>query len=173
LGLIFFFAGLALIVLGKINLGPFSEEGRHVRKAGAVLATPYTLRIFFSLVVAIGTNGQHDEAWLVQQNAWIDFIEIIALVIAGWAAYMVLFRVPFNALSSRFTPHPPEISTNYIDTFPQVMTVSEAARYLKISDHDVLQLIDEGSIRANKDRHGYFTVTKQALDEFSNKETNQ
>ncbi len=48
---------------------------------------------------------------------------------------------------------------------PDVMTPSEAASYLKVSEEDVVAAIDEGQIKAKKIGNAY-RISREALDEF-------
>ncbi len=50
---------------------------------------------------------------------------------------------------------------------PDVMTPSEAATYLKVSEEDVVAAIDDGQIKAKKIGNAY-RISREALDEFLN-----
>jgi excisionase family DNA binding protein len=50
---------------------------------------------------------------------------------------------------------------------PDVMTVSEAATYLKVSEADLQALIDEGQVKAKK-IGADFRISKKTLDDFLN-----
>jgi excisionase family DNA binding protein len=50
---------------------------------------------------------------------------------------------------------------------PDVMTVTEAAAYLKVNEADLQALIDEGQVKAKK-IGGDFRISKKTLDDFLN-----
>ncbi len=52
-------------------------------------------------------------------------------------------------------------------SFPEVMTPSEAAAYLKVSEEDVMAAIKDGSLKAKKVGNVY-RISKAALEEFLN-----
>ena len=57
----------------------------------------------------------------------------------------------------------PKININR-DNFPSVMNLKEAARYLELTEDDVLKLIDEGKLTAARDNYNY-KIAKSQLDE--------
>jgi excisionase family DNA binding protein len=48
---------------------------------------------------------------------------------------------------------------------PDVMTPSEAATYLKVSEEDVVAAIDDGQIKAKKIGNAY-RISREALDDY-------
>jgi excisionase family DNA binding protein len=50
------------------------------------------------------------------------------------------------------------------ESFPAVMTLKEAARYLRTSETEVLRLIDEGKLAASRDNFTY-KIARSQLDE--------
>lgn len=56
-------------------------------------------------------------------------------------------------------------SNNNTTKFPQVMNTSEAARYLNISENEVLKLIEENKLVAAKINYRY-RISRSVLDEF-------
>ena len=50
------------------------------------------------------------------------------------------------------------------ETFPSVMTLKEAARYLHVTEDEVLKLIEEGKLAASRDNFTY-KIARSQLDE--------
>jgi excisionase family DNA binding protein len=48
---------------------------------------------------------------------------------------------------------------------PDVMTLSEAAAYMRVGEEDVLDVINSGELKARKIGSSY-RISKQAIDEF-------
>jgi excisionase family DNA binding protein len=157
--------GIALVAMGRLSIGFVHQEGRHVRIAGGILLTPFLLTLVLNLSRA--ATAEQNETLYYTQQGWINVMDMLASLIAFGAAYIVLMRIPIRALRPRWNVPPPPVE----EEFPRFMDVAQAARYLKISEHDILNLIDEGSIAAQRDGDG-FTISRAALDEFERKEMN-
>lgn len=65
------------------------------------------------------------------------------------------------------TQTPPPSNSTPPPTTPSVMTPSEAAAYLKVSEEDVLAAINAGDLKAKKIGNA-FRISKEALDAFLN-----
>jgi excisionase family DNA binding protein len=80
---------------------------------------------------------------------------------------------PFESYQPYKPAYTPTFPISPIVTPPiyehSTLTLVEAARYLRISEHDVLQLIDEGSIIAVR-RGSTYLVTRRALNDFARAE---
>ena len=50
-------------------------------------------------------------------------------------------------------------------TVPDIMTLSEAAAYMRVGEEDVLEVIKSGELKAKKIGSSY-RVSKQAIDDF-------
>jgi excisionase family DNA binding protein len=50
------------------------------------------------------------------------------------------------------------------ESFPSVMNLKQAARYLRVSEADILRLIEEGKLAASRDNFSY-KIARSQLDE--------
>lgn len=169
LSLILLMVGAVLYFMGRVSLGNFRAEGRHVRVAGLVLMFPATFTFLLSLFTGLIFARNVDMLlFLVQVLA---FVELSFMVVSGIIAYILLAapagapRLPGilgQVQTQRTTaqPEPPRVKEN----FPSVMNVAQAARYLQMSEADVLALIDAGKLAAARVNYNY-RIARMSLDE--------
>lgn len=92
MGLILLVIGAYLAAMGRIHLGNFHEEGRHVRAAGVVLMLPtagiFVVTIFFAMLFAGNIDALYGILGLLYA------LELIAMIIAVGIAYILLVNPP-------------------------------------------------------------------------------
>lgn len=92
MGLILLAIGAYLTATGRIHLGNFHEEGRHVRAAGVVLMLPtagiFVVTIFFAMLFAGNIDALYGILGLLYG------LELIAMIIAVGIAYILLVNPP-------------------------------------------------------------------------------
>jgi len=192
MSLIMLIAGATLFFMGRIELGTFRAAGKHVKAAGLILTLPAVITFLLSdLFIPLAFGSNVDAAASVR--GFIAILQLIGMMVAIALAY-VLIAAPPGAprlpgilgeiqdeaqadqsssptprrgkiidIPSSTTGFRPRINPNR-DNFPSVMSLKEAARYLQITEDDVLQLIDEGKISAARDNYNY-KIAKSQLDE--------
>lgn len=171
MALILVLIGLWLLLRGYVRLPGFYMEGSRVRSAGAVLMIPFLVSLVMNLLVVAGSAGR-DTSWIAAQYGLIGIVELVLMLIAVTTAYVLVTGVPLPAWLREFRlpAFPARETPSPATPFPAVLTLAEAARYLRISEHDVYQLIDEGSIPASRDAGGTFRIARSALDDFRSSE---
>ncbi len=189
--------GALLFYMGRIELGTFQAEGRHVKAAGAILALPGVVTLAlttFFIPISFGNNaGALDFAL-----GLVGLLDLVGMMVAIALAYVLIADPPNvprlpgllgeiqdearsgqprTTAQSQQTPTPekktviipepgtfrPRAGLNR-DNFPSVMNLKQAARYLQISEDEVLELIDAGKLVAARDNYNY-KIAKSQLDE--------
>jgi excisionase family DNA binding protein len=152
--------GAIMLFTGKITLGKVRRQGRNVRLAGLVLMLPLvvgvmaTVGLLMQQIDNLETFDPNAE-WVEQTAITVSIYELAGLAIAGLvAAYLVSNAPEIPAVSA-----PLPIATS------NVLTVTEAAQYLRVSESDIHQLIDDGRLAAAR-IGGSYRIAKSALDDF-------
>jgi excisionase family DNA binding protein len=68
-------------------------------------------------------------------------------------------------ISQSGTGQPQEAAPSAASTIPDIMTLSEAAAYMRVGEQDVLDAINSGELKARKIGSSY-RISKKAVDEF-------
>lgn len=183
IGLILFVIGAWLFYTGKFSFGSTQTQGRHVRAAGVVLMSPESGTLI--LGVLAGMFLAPDQDALMNIVMVLALFEIVTMVISVFVAYILIVD-PQNA------PHLPGIlgkiqderhqsgtQATFVQTgrsvqtpvapapkvFGSVLTVAEAAAYMKVADADILQLIDDGKLAAARISNNSYRIARSNLDE--------
>lgn len=193
---ILFLAGIVLVYLGKVEVANIHAEGRSVRAAGFVLTLPAVAGLL--LRTAWAAMSGSDTAFYDSGIGFISLLVLLAMVVATGVAYTLLRNATpdDNVIVEKPAPteqkpeqnptplarKPPTVdvwkaSTPPANTalrprrdFPTVMNTMEAARYLNVTERDVLKLIDDGKIAAAKINSRY-RISRSVLDEFIEEST--
>jgi excisionase family DNA binding protein len=170
-----FVGGTLLLVLSAFS----SPRSKRLRKT--VILTPLLAGLLITTFVQAADvrRDQSDE-----QHQLLTALQImgVGLVVLGCCSLLSKMRfetlwLPNDAPFDTYKPFKPAYPSKFA-TAPILkpthfqrnsITLADAARYLRISEHDVLQLIDEGSIIAFK-RGNVYQITRRALDDFARQE---
>ncbi len=162
---VFFFAGLYYILTGRFRLGKRVIIGNRARFIGGVLVLPLAFGLIVGFIIGLNTGLSGDLSNLdwdaLSSVATIELLLVIGAFIAALALVLTAPETEFVAAGMDvrpLTPTPPPV------VFGSVLTVSEAARYLKVSETEILQLIDEGRIAAAR-IGGDYRIARVVLDE--------
>ena len=199
MSLILLVIGALLFYMGRVDMGTFQAEGRHVKAAGAILAVPgivtLALTTFF-IPLAFGSNASAQDFMF----GVVGLLDLVGMIVAIGLAYVLIIDPPNlprlpgllgelqdearagqparpstgqsndNTSTEKKTviiPDPntfrPKSGINR-DKFPTIMNLKQAARYLEISEDEVLELIDSGKLTAARDNYNY-KIAKSQLDE--------
>lgn len=191
MALIMFVVGAYLYYSSRFSFGSVRTQGRHVRAAGLVLMFPAGFTFLFSLFAGL-VFGSSLEALVLIFNIMALF-ELVSMVVAGVVAY-ILIANPANAprlpgflgdiqrerqegapqqpaaraaprvTIERAQPAAPQPRTPAPEQFPSILTVAQAARYLQVSEADVVDLIESGKLAAARINYNY-RIAKSNLDE--------
>lgn len=185
-------SGIALLIgLFLLGKGDFRFANRYVPKEqgrliGLILIAPFLIGIctgFLILPAAVGGDGDITLEALVNspQYSTIASLELGAFVVAvGLALYMILSRpqTPPDTFPPRQAGgHPLNVPPSASYPFgnapvsapaappPNVMTLAEAAAYLRVSESEVEALIDGGKLPAARASDGY-RIARSAIDDY-------
>jgi excisionase family DNA binding protein len=157
-GIAFFF-GLFLFLRGQLIINNRVIPRSRTRLIGLVLMAPLLIGMVAGMLLF--SPGVIDFETL--QNAM--FIELGALVIAiAVVYYLVSTMPPSDSLpASPMRPFTPPSATP--PPVPDILTVPEAAMYLRVTEAEVMRLIDEGKLPAAR-IGGSFRIARIAIDDF-------
>ncbi len=174
-----------IVLIGGTLLLALSNHStpRSKRFYKTALLTPLLVGLLLTTFVYAATaDARGNEPTEEQQHLW-SMLQItgVCLIVIGTCSLVIKIRetgfwLPKDTPFENYKPFKPA----YISTFPaapitaptfepQTMTLADAARYLRVSEHDVWQLADEGSIVAIR-RGSTYVVTRRALDDFAQRE---
>ncbi len=190
MALILLLIGIVLIARQRVDYGSLRTAGRHVRAAGILLTLPALMSLLlngFFVPLAFGRNA---DAISFAQGV-IGLLEFLGMVLVAVLAWFLLGESPNaprlpgllgdlqdEAREQRATGRPaapaqagglnlPGLSVrpgNRRETFPSVMSLSEAALYMEVSEDDILQWIEEGRLAASRENYHY-RIARSQLDE--------
>jgi excisionase family DNA binding protein len=187
LSIVMFFLGIVLLNRGRAHV-PFLRihaEGSAVRTAGMVLMMPFGFSILLGIFAGMQAGGNIQALYSAIES--VAFLELIAILIAATAAYVILKRneVPFTSEQSEpqkpaqprrthplenapysYTPSPAvRPAPQAQQTIPRIMSVAEAARYLNVTEQRIMDAINNGEIAAARGNGGY-SIARIVLDEY-------
>jgi excisionase family DNA binding protein len=161
---ILFFIGLSMVVSGRVKVGQRFIEGQRVRMAGWVLMSPPVIVLVIAMMIApqyVDSNATLDE--IMASLTPLLFFEFAVLVGAiGLASWLIGHpapgqqQIPMMPMKMQMPPEP---------VFGKVLTLSEAALYLRISEDAVLDLIDAGQLPAAR-FGGEYRIARVAIDDY-------
>jgi excisionase family DNA binding protein len=190
LSVIALIAGLVLMIKGDFRVGKRYIPKNIGRVIALLLISPITISFCVTALVlpnAIQNIEDVSLDALLSEPAYQDLIVrlstielgalVIALLIVG---YLILSRpeAPNAPPPGSMTYNPPPAHNTPSDLYPfagvpvqapppapSVMTVEEAATYLRVAPDAVQRLIDEGKIAAARTASG-FRIAKRVLDDY-------
>ena len=190
MALILLMIGVVLIARQRVDYGSFRTAGRHVRAAGVLLTLPALMSLLlngFFVPLAFGSN----ESAVSFAQGVVGLLEFLGMVLVAVLAWMLLGDSPNlprlpgllgelqdEARAQRSSGGPaasertgginlPGLSLRQgsrRETFPSVMSLSEAALYMEVSEDDILQWIEEGRLTASRENYHY-RIARSQLDE--------
>jgi excisionase family DNA binding protein len=184
LSLILLGIGAVLYFRGRIKIGSINAEGKHVKSAGIILMLPAFGSFLLGLV--IGTLFEGNVEMLLNLVNILFVVELVGAFLAAFVAYRIIVnptgstRLPgiFGDLQSQQPQQPrktvtipapdsPAESSPAPKIIKPILSLQEAAEYLKITEADVLRLIDEGKLTAARVNYRY-QIARSQLDDYLN-----
>lgn len=184
MAIMLFVLGTFLLYTGRFSFGSFRTEGKHVKAAGVMLMMPMTLSFLLGIFIGAAFAGDVDAVMSV--IGVLGLLELALLIGSVTAAY-ILVADPPNApqlpgilgeiqrerreseqpsampLTSR--PQPSTAATvPSRESFPSVLSVAEAARYMGVSEAEIVDLIESGKLGAARINYQY-RIARSNLDE--------
>ncbi len=188
-------AGLFLLFRGAFRLGDREVPAQRSRQIAALFLVPMIVQTcVLSAVVfnsdVISPDGEIDwdrySALAEEVASPAVLLDLFASAAAlGIAAYLI-YMSPQSAVKQESRPAPqshpldgapirrdpagmrgvpPVANPNNLRPIPNVMTVAEAAAYLRVTESDIMQLIDEGKLPAARIGSS-FRIARSAVDDF-------
>ena len=192
MALILLFLGVVLIARQRVDYGSLKAEGRHVRAAGALLTLPALLSLLLNGIFVPLAFGRNESAASFAQGV-VGLFELAGMLLVAGLAWVLLTSPPGlprlpgllgdlqdEAREQRTTARPTATSAprpRVLDlpglsqrlgpkreTFPSVMSLSEAALYMEVTEDDILKWIEEGKLSASRENYHY-RIARSQLDE--------
>lgn len=184
MSLILLIVGAVLWYMGRIRLGGFETQGRHVRVAGVILMLPASLSFIIGIVIGILSGGRIDS--IINMLGLLSMIELVLNVVAAIVAYILIVdpdgapqlpgilgdiqqerRQNIGAMGEakmrRIEP------TVRRQTFGSILSVQQAAEYLGVTEANIIDLIEDGKLAAARINYHY-QIARSALDDFKAQE---
>lgn len=182
MAVILLIVGAFLFFTERLNIGSVNTQGRHVKVAGALLMTPALGAFALSLIIGFVFAGNVDLA--VSLLSLIVVLEFVTMLVMVALAYILLFNPPSAPRLPGFlgevqagiggetpaaAPDTPSVPAPKpkpapMQTSKSVLTLAEAARYMGMTEAQVLHLIDEGRLTAARINYRY-QIARSQLDE--------
>lgn len=179
--IVLFLIGVVMFATGRFRLASLQTAGRHVRAAGVLLMLPGTVNFLLGIVLVVMYGADFDAIFAVFDR--IAPLMLIGMLIAVGLAYImiadppgvprlpgVLGRIQAERRASQTSTTPPQSAqpapaVAYPQrTFGTILSVNEAAEYMKVSPQQVMDWIEAGKLPAARDSNGY-RIARSRLDE--------
>lgn len=157
------FVGIFLLLRGQLVINNRVIPPKRTRLIALILMSPFVIGLIAGmLMVTPGSTISFDTL----QNA--AFIELIALIIAFVLVVYLVTSTPPSETKPYMQQHPlgqPTPMQSMPTRVPDILTVAEAAAYLRVSEAEVMRLIDEGKLAAARIGDSY-RIARIAIDDF-------
>ncbi len=180
MAIVLFIIGAVLRYRGKLRLGGFEAEGRHVRAAGVVLMLPASLSFVLGLIIGLLSGGRLDS--IMNVLGLLSMVELVFNVVAAIVAYILIVdpdgapqlpgvlgdiqrerRQNFQSIrEAKLHRVDPPVRQQ---TFGSILSVPQAAVYLGLSEAAIIDLIEDGKIPAARVNYHY-QIARSVLDDF-------
>lgn len=148
---ILFLVGIIIIITGKVKMsGGKVVTGKRARVVGVIFLLPVPLGFLTGIAAGLSNPRILQSDTGVSDLVLIELAIIISCTIAG-------------IIVGSSAPAPNETPQLY-EPVPAILTPAEAARYLKVSEADVQQMIEAKKLRATLIGSEY-RIAKDSLDE--------
>jgi excisionase family DNA binding protein len=157
-GIAFFF-GLFLLFRGQLIINNRIIPPNKTRMIALILMAPLAIGLIAGALL-FSPSGVLDFDTL-QNAALIEFLALVGAVVAVY--YIISTTPPSGTLPMQHMPPfaPPSVTPHV----PDILTVPEAAAYLRVSEAEVMRLIDEGKLPAARIGDS-FRIARIAIEDF-------
>jgi excisionase family DNA binding protein len=167
--LIAFFIGLIILFKGGFRLGTRTLTQRQGRSIAFYLMAPLILLFCAStLMIYNYIQFNDDGTFTIAQNAFnavSNTIGIVELVAVGIAVLLTIYTIYSQPKSAAGTVSMQTAPANPSARPPDIMTVAEAAAYMRVTEKEVLGLIDQGKLGAARIGDTY-RIARLAIEDF-------
>ncbi len=169
--LIAFFIGLIVLFKGGFRLGSRTVTQPQARSISLYLMAPLAILFCAStLLISNYIQFADDGTFTIGADAFnyvsntIGLLELVAVGIAVLLVAVTIYGMPRSSAAP--TPQRSKAAAPPTPaTAPNIMTVAEAAAYMRISEKEVLGLIDQGKLGAARIGDTY-RIAKIAIEDF-------
>lgn len=174
-----FVVGLVILFKGGFRLGSRVISFAQSRTLAMMLMAPLVLAVCANLVLFLNNSdvlmSMVDESGEVNFDAaafnnilnYASSIELALVIGALVLVGFTLYNAPKDINIPPVQPHPRQggAPASVPLKAPDIMTVAEAAAYMRLSESEVLTLIEEGRLGAAKIGNS-FRIARIAIDDF-------
>ncbi|MGQ9888541.1 MAG: helix-turn-helix domain-containing protein [Aggregatilineales bacterium] len=157
--------GAYMLLSGRIDIGGVRASGPNVRLAGAVLMAPLAFGALAAPLFVMISGGRITADLLLVASCVELLVVLGALSVASQLVRQARSEsedadAPAAPLFFGRAPSPPAPQNA-----PAIMTVAEAAAYLRVSEQDVRDLIEAGKLPAAR-VGGEYRIARRAVDDY-------
>jgi len=169
LALITFVVGIVVFLKGEFRLSGRTVLRPQARSIGLILMTPLIIQFCVSFVMVNNYVQFNDDGSFTFSpdfdsiTGTLGIVELVAVSIAIGVALFTIFGKP----PTETAPSSPQTRGGVMpkSQTPDIMTVAEAAAYMRVSESDVLELIEQGRLGAARIGSSY-RIARIAIDDF-------
>ena len=165
---ILFFIGLSMVVSGRVQINQRVVESQRVRTAGWVLISAplamFAVETFFTPDI----NVNADPFQAARALGPVVLVEMVIFLGALYLAWWLIAKGPSQPVKPMkpYFPTQPQPPLQQMEpVFGKVLTLAEAARYLRVSEDDVLELINSNQLAAAR-VGGEYRIARIAIDDY-------
>lgn len=158
-----FFAGLYFLFTGRVKWGRKTIRGEKARLMGFLLLVP--IPVAFIAALLLTPSAQTDEE-VFQAILTASSIEFIAIIIVLVTVIYIFIKTPETGEVVVGAPVQQTVtySGGGFGAQSGILTVPEAANYLRVSEAEILNMIDTGRLAAAKIGTEY-RISKSVIDD--------
>lgn len=169
LALITFVVGIVVYLKGEFRLSDRTVPRPQARSIGLFLMTPLVIQFCVSFILVNNYVQFNDDGSFTFSpdfesiTGTLGMVELIAVIIAIGLSLFTIFSKP----PTETAPTSAQVRTSGAQPqrVPDIMTVAEAAAYMRVSESDVLELIEQGRLGAARIGSTY-RIARIAIDDF-------
>lgn len=172
--LIAFLLGIYVLFKGRFRLFGREIAQRQARTIGFVLVAPLAIQFCAAVLLApqyvqyvqfTADGSVAIDPAAVPLMAQLGVVEWITLIIAVGYSALTIFSTPQTEEGVTPSPQRSTAPLTPQSQTPNILTVPEAAAYLRVSEEEILRLIEEGQLGAVRFGDSY-RIARIALDNF-------
>jgi excisionase family DNA binding protein len=164
--------GIILLIRGKFRIGKRAIPVKRGRIKGLILIAPFILQFCYSYILlsdnisvqSDGTVTLNQEDIIAVVDNLSDLLLITILIAVAIVIYMI-YKTPQSDAAQLELNQPYTPINGVTPPVPNILTVPEAAAYLRVSEGEVIRLIDDGKLAAARIGDSY-RIARIAIEDF-------
>ncbi len=168
--LVAFIIGLVVLFKGSFRFASRTVTQQQSRPIAFYLMAPLIVLFCAStLLLPNYVQFNNDGTFVISANAFdyisntIGLVELIAVGVGVLLVILTIYGSPRLDGSGAGQPRPAQAAT--VTRVPDIMTVAEAAAYMRISEREIMSLIDQGKLGAARIGDTY-RIARIAIEDF-------